>query len=52
MIDKLMIDLTRAWHEALDWRLRMSSTSPVPVLNRLLQARTEELRQHDLGVAA
>jgi site-specific recombinase XerD len=51
MVKKLMADLTREWHEALDWRLKLCPTSPVAMLNRLLRLRAEEL-QHSQEVAA
>ncbi|WP_433206386.1 LacI family DNA-binding transcriptional regulator [Nocardia sp. CA-107356] len=51
MIDKLMRDLTDVWNDALDKRLAMCPTSPVPMLNDLLQRRASELRRQDLRVA-
>lgn len=52
MVKKLMADLTREWHDALDWRLALCPTSSVVMLNRLLRLRAEELRQQGRVVAA
>jgi integrase len=41
MREELMAGLTAEWEMALDARLAMSPTSPVPVLNALLQARAQ-----------
>ncbi len=41
MIDQLMDSLTEVWNRALDERLAMCPTSPVKVLNSLLQARLD-----------
>ncbi|MFI6365562.1 LacI family DNA-binding transcriptional regulator [Nocardia sp. NPDC050630] len=51
MIDKLMRDLTDVWTDALEKRLAICPTSPVPMMNDLLQKRASESRRQDLQVA-
>lgn len=44
MRENLMAGLTATWYAALDARLAMCPTSPVPVLDRLLSARAASTR--------
>ncbi|WP_429455011.1 tyrosine-type recombinase/integrase [Nocardia sp. GP40] len=52
MIDKLMADLTAVWNDALDKRFAMCPTSPVSILNGLLQVRARETDQQERSIAA
>ena len=51
MRDRLVAGLTDVWTNALDERLALCPTSPVPVLDNLLRSRAEERRRAQADTA-